>query len=66
MLKGGDLSVLLPKLDVVAVYKLLRVLFCGLIVRANKLDCPEKTTVNANDERPIIGHVGRPLTRTNS
>jgi hypothetical protein len=56
-----DLAVVLPKFDVMAVNELLGVFFGGVVVGADKLDCPEKTTFYPNNVCSISSHLTGPF-----
>src|ERR1700688_3114942 len=57
MLECRHFAVALPKLYVVAVYKLLSVFCRGVIVGAQKLNRSQKLAIGANDIGPVICHL---------
>jgi hypothetical protein len=62
-LESFDATIALPKLYVVTVYKLPGVYLGGVVVGADKLDRPEKTTIYANKISAILGHLRQPHRR---
>jgi hypothetical protein len=57
VLQPGDLAVLLPQFDIVAVDELLCSLNGGSIVRAVQIDCFLEAIVTANQIGSVMGHV---------
>jgi hypothetical protein len=63
-LERRHFALALPKLYVVTINKLLGIFFGGVVIGANKFDCPEKMAIYPNNIRPIISHSRLPMELT--